>query len=135
VLRNLFDNLKQAQADAKVAGIVITGAGGKFSGGFDISQFQNDSGGPDISEMVNTAFLELVETGPKPVVAALSTIALGGGCELAVACHGRIATPSASRFARAPALLCKPQPPSLHCCRPHVHYARALHLYASAHQQ
>lgn len=95
VLNNLFSCLRQAQADAAVKAIVITGAGGKFSGGFDISQFQNQAAGEELSKLVNTSFLELVETGPKPTVAALSTIALGGGCELAVACNGRVATPGA----------------------------------------
>jgi hypothetical protein len=81
-----------------VVGIVITGANGKFSGGFDISQFQRKEGGADISKLVNEGFLKLVETGPKPTVAALSTLALGGGCELAVACNGRVATTGAPKI-------------------------------------
>jgi enoyl-CoA hydratase/3-hydroxyacyl-CoA dehydrogenase len=96
VLQSLFSCLKKAQSDPKVVAIVITGANGKFTGGFDISQFQKQEGGAAISEMVSRSFLELVETGPKPTVAALSAIALGGGCELAVACNARVATPGAA---------------------------------------
>jgi enoyl-CoA hydratase/carnithine racemase len=96
VLQTLFHSLQSAHSDPKVVAIVITGANGKFSGGFDISQFQKQEGGAAISEMVTRAFLDLVETGPKPTVAALSTIALGGGCELAVSCNARVATPGAS---------------------------------------
>lgn len=73
--------------------IVITGANGVFSGGFDISKFQDGGADEDLSSNVNKAFLDLVETGPKPTVAAVSKIALGGGCELAVSCNARVATP------------------------------------------
>lgn len=93
VLQNLFENLKAAQSSSEVKAIVITGANNKFSGGFDITQFQNSAVGPDISQFVNDNFLDLVETGPKPTVAAISTLALGGGCELAVSCNARICTP------------------------------------------
>ena len=95
VLKDLFGHLKAAQADAKVAAIVVTGANGKFSGGFDIQQFADQTAGADLSSNVNGAFSELVEAGAKPVVAAVSGIALGGGCELSVACAGRVATPGA----------------------------------------
>lgn len=105
MLQTLFDALKRAHSDAAVKAIVITGAGGKFSGGFDISQFQKQEGGAAISDLVNKSFLELVETGPKPTVAALSTIALGGGCELAVSCNARVATPGA---ALTPHITCVP---------------------------
>lgn len=93
VLRELFDHLKRCQTSPEVKAIVITGANGVFSGGFDISKFQDGGADEDLSSNVNKAFLDLVETGPKPTVAALSKIALGGGCELAVSCNARVATP------------------------------------------
>lgn len=93
VLRELFDNLKRCQTSPEVKAIVITGANGVFSGGFDISKFQDGGADADLSANVNKSFLDLVETGPKPTVAALSKIALGGGCELAVSCNARVATP------------------------------------------
>lgn len=93
VLHQLFDNLKKAQTSPGVKAIVITGAGGKFSGGFDIQQFAQGTGGAAISETVNEAFLNLVDTGAKPTVAAIPGIALGGGCELSVACNARVCVP------------------------------------------
>lgn len=85
--------MKRCQTSPDVKAIVITGANGVFSGGFDISKFQDGGADEDLSSTVNQAFLDLVETGPKPTVAALSKIALGGGCELAVSCNARVATP------------------------------------------
>lgn len=93
MISQLVENLKRAHASPQVKAIVIIGANGVFSGGFDITQFQSGGADDRLSENVNTAFLELVESGAKPTVAALSTIALGGGCELAVSCNARIATP------------------------------------------
>lgn len=101
MIQQLFENLKKAQGSPQVKAIVITGANGTFSGGFDISQFKSGGADDSLSESVNTGFLDLVETGPKPTVAALSNIALGGGCELAIACNARVATPGASHCALA----------------------------------
>ena len=92
VLNDLFKHLKHAQSSPAVKAIVITGANGAFSGGFDINEFQKGTGGAEISRLVNESFLALVETGPKPSVAAIDGIALGGGCELLVSCNARICT-------------------------------------------
>jgi enoyl-CoA hydratase/3-hydroxyacyl-CoA dehydrogenase len=100
VLQQLFDNLKKAQASPQVKAIVITGANGTFSGGFDITQFKSGGADSNLSENVNVGFLDLVETGPKPTVAAISNIALGGGCELAIACNARVATPGTTLTSR-----------------------------------
>lgn len=66
---------------------------GRFCAGFDINQFLESSGGGGIDNRINEAFCDLVESGPKPTVAAVQGMALGGGCELALACNARVCTP------------------------------------------
>lgn len=66
---------------------------GRFCAGFDINQFVQSSGGGGIDAHINDAFCDLIESGPKPTVAAVQTMALGGGCELALACNARVCTP------------------------------------------
>ena len=97
VLEALFRNLQAAQADPSVRAIVITGAGSNFCAGFDINQFQSggNNGGID-NDALNSAFVALLEDGAKPSVAAIDGVALGGGCEVALACNGRVATEKAS---------------------------------------
>lgn len=82
--------LERANADAAVKAIVITGAGKAFSGGADIKEF----GTPKALQEPNLLSLILaVENSGKPVVAAMHTIAMGGGLELPLGCHYRIAAP------------------------------------------
>jgi len=96
VLRALFDCLRRAHADPAVAAIVITGSGDRaFSAGFDIAQFAASDGGGGIDGSINAAFCALLESGPKPTVAAIRSLALGGGLEVALACHARLVTPGA----------------------------------------
>lgn len=98
VLESLFNHLREAHARQSVEAIVITGANGKFCAGFDINQFaskDNEAGG-GIDNRINEAFVRLLEDGPKPTVAAVQTLALGGGCEVAIACNARVATPGTS---------------------------------------
>ncbi|KAI3605965.1 Enoyl-CoA hydratase (plasmid) [Cupriavidus necator H850] len=86
--RRLADAIHAVQADPAVRAIVITGAGRGFSGGGDITEFDL----PAISQVPLPAeLLTLIESGSKPVVAALHGMALGGGLELALACHARVA--------------------------------------------
>ncbi|KAL3160104.1 hypothetical protein ABBQ32_010882 [Trebouxia sp. C0010 RCD-2024] len=93
VLSSLFNHAREAHNRSDVKAIVVTGQGGKFSAGFDIQQFLTQSGGGGIDSKINAAFCELLESGPKPTVAAVEGIALGGGCETAMACNARLCTP------------------------------------------
>ena len=93
VLSSLFNHAREAHNRSDVKAIVVTGKGGRFSAGFDIQQFLTQSGGGGIDSKINAAFCELLESGPKPTVAAVEGIALGGGCETAMACNARLCTP------------------------------------------
>lgn len=100
VLRSLKDNYEQALRRDDVRAIVVTGAKGKFSGGFDISAFKGSRGGNEEGEQrpgyVSIEILsDVVEASKKPSVAAIDGLALGGGLEIAMACHARISTPTA----------------------------------------
>lgn len=77
--------------------VIITGAGQKaFVAGADISEFNslNKQEAMDLSQRGQDIFLK-IEKSPKPVIAAVNGFALGGGCELAMACHFRIASTNA----------------------------------------
>jgi 3-hydroxyacyl-CoA dehydrogenase len=88
--RGITDALERANADGAVKAIVITGAGKAFSGGADIKEF----GTPRALQEPNLLSVILaLENSAKPVVAAMHTIAMGGGLELPLGCHYRIAAP------------------------------------------
>jgi len=88
--KGITEALAHANADGKVKAIVITGAGKAFSGGADIKEF----GTPKALQEPNLLSVILaVENSSKPVVAAMHTIAMGGGLELPLGCHYRIAAP------------------------------------------
>ncbi|GAY35866.1 hypothetical protein CUMW_019050 [Citrus unshiu] len=99
VLFSLKENYEQALRRDDVKAIVVTGAKGKFSGGFDITLFGGIQGGqlaePKPGYIAVEILTNIVEGARKPSVAAIDGLALGGGLEVAMACHARISTPSA----------------------------------------
>ena len=88
--RAVTDGLQQANADPAVQSIVITGAGKAFSGGADIKEFGTDKA---MAEPNLLSVILAVENSAKPVVAAIHSVCMGGGLELALGCHYRIAAP------------------------------------------
>ena len=90
VRQGLHDGLKQAIADGAASAIVIVCAGRTFIAGADITEF----GKPPVPPGLH-AVLDLIESSPKPVVAAIHGTALGGGLEVTLACHYRVGTKDA----------------------------------------
>ncbi|CAL4950154.1 unnamed protein product [Urochloa decumbens] len=99
VLYSLKESYEEALRRSDVKAIVVTGKGGKFSGGFDISSFGDVQGGqttqPKVGYISIDILTDTLEAATKPSVAAIDGLALGGGLEVAMACHARIATPMA----------------------------------------
>jgi 3-hydroxyacyl-CoA dehydrogenase len=93
VRRAMREGLERALDDPRVAAIVITGTGRTFSGGADIREFNTPAA---LAEPNLLQLIEAVESAPKPVIAAINGVCMGGGLELALACHRRVATPQAS---------------------------------------
>ena len=88
--QGIVEGLKKAQADANVTAIVLTGAGKAFSGGADIKEFGSPKA---IAEPNLLTVIRAVELSTKPVIAAVHSVAMGGGLELALGAHYRIAAP------------------------------------------
>lgn len=97
--KHIFTELEQAIADPNVSSIVLYG-GKNFSAGADISEFsakgdpkesvESSAKIPSLTDLGNQ-----IESSPKPIVAAITGVALGGGCELALAAHFRVASSKA----------------------------------------
>ena len=93
-LDNVIDSV---YTDDNIKAVIITGAGEKaFVAGADISEFISveDNEGVPLAKRGQDIFFK-IENCPKPVIAAVNGFALGGGCELAMACHFRLASSNA----------------------------------------
>ncbi|WP_066804742.1 3-hydroxyacyl-CoA dehydrogenase NAD-binding domain-containing protein [Sphingomonas asaccharolytica] len=90
VREGLDAGIKQAAADATIKAVVIRCDGRTFFAGADITEFGKPMTGPGLG-----AVIDAIEALDKPVVAAIHGTALGGGCEVTLGCHYRIAVPSA----------------------------------------
>jgi 3-hydroxyacyl-CoA dehydrogenase len=86
--RGLAEALDRALADPAITAVVLTGAGKGFSGGADIREFGTPD---DLAEPNLLTLIRMIEDSSKPVVAAIHGVCMGGGLELALGCHYRVA--------------------------------------------
>ena len=90
VREGLDKGIRQAIKDSRVDAIILICTGRTFIAGADISEFGKEPKGPSLFEVQDE-----LENSPKPIIAAIHGTALGGGLEVALTCHYRIAVPSA----------------------------------------
>ncbi|MGZ5102242.1 MAG: 3-hydroxyacyl-CoA dehydrogenase NAD-binding domain-containing protein, partial [Usitatibacter sp.] len=88
----LLDGIDRANADPAVTAIVLIGAGNLFSGGADIKEFNTPMA---TAEPTLHTLIRVAESSAKPVIAAIRGTCMGGGLELSLGCHYRVASPDA----------------------------------------
>lgn len=95
-MAELSSAIDEVRARDDISGLIVTGAGRAFVAGADISELANATGvSARTLALEGQRIFRRFETSPKPVIAAVNGFALGGGCELALACHIRIASEQA----------------------------------------
>jgi len=97
VISDLNEIVDEIYQNEEIKGVIITGKGSKsFVAGADINEFKglNEEEGKKLAQRGHDVF-DKIEICPKPIIAAVNGFALGGGCELAMACHIRIASENA----------------------------------------
>jgi enoyl-CoA hydratase len=97
VVSELSELMDEVYTNTEIKGVIITGKGSKsFVAGADISEFKgmNEEQGKQLAQKGHEVF-DKIEMCSKPIIAAVNGFALGGGCELAMACHIRIASENA----------------------------------------
>ncbi len=93
-MQELRDAFAKVKDDASVGGVILTGVGEKcFVAGADITELATkDPVSAKEFSLASQEILHFIEHFPKPVIAAVNGFCLGGGCELAMACHIRVAS-------------------------------------------
>lgn len=98
VIEELGKVIDEVYENADIKTVILTGAGEKaFVAGADISEFLalDAAGGQELARIGQSRVFDRIENAPKPIIAAVNGFALGGGCELAMSCHFRIASENA----------------------------------------
>jgi enoyl-CoA hydratase len=98
VIEELGKVMDEVYNNADIKSVILTGAGEKaFVAGADISEFTSldENGGAELARRGQQDVFDKIENSPKPVIAAVNGFALGGGCELAMSCHFRLASENA----------------------------------------